>query len=65
MVGIMKNKYGGMTVNERLVLSGLMAAFDEAINRKDFESATEFLEAVELDETNIRAIIAQVSERKR
>lgn len=41
-----------------------MAAFDEAINRKDFESATEILEAVELDENNIGAIIAQVSERK-
>ena len=61
----MKNNYGGMTVNERLVMSGLMAAFDKAINRKDFEKATEILEALELDETNIRAILAQVSKRKR
>jgi len=61
----MKNKYGGMTVNERLVMGGSMAAFDKAINRKDFEKATEILEAVELDETNIRAILAQVSKRTR
>ncbi|WP_166652737.1 hypothetical protein [Pelagimonas phthalicica] len=52
-----------MTVNERLVVSGFMAVFDKAIERQDYEKASEILEAVELDDVNIEAILAQVLTR--
>ncbi|SMX28163.1 hypothetical protein TRP8649_02278 [Pelagimonas phthalicica] len=58
-----KQKYAGMTVNERLVVSGFMAVFDKAIERQDYEKASEILEAVELDDVNIEAILAQVLTR--
>ena len=31
----MDNKYAGMTVNERLCVSGLMVEFDEAVKQKN------------------------------
>ncbi|MEP6848010.1 MAG: hypothetical protein ABI999_04075 [Acidobacteriota bacterium] len=50
-------KYKGMTVNERLWVSGLMDAFEEAVEKKNIERAQEILEQVELTEGNIRPIL--------
>jgi len=50
-------KYKGMTVNERLWVSGLMDAFEEAVEKKNIERAREILEQVDLTEGNIRPIL--------
>jgi hypothetical protein len=47
----------GMTVNERLWLSGLMMAYDDAIARQDTEEMTAILKGVHLDEKSIEANI--------
>jgi|GEM_PF-2483634 len=57
----MTSQYAGMTVNERLVVSGLMGSFEGAIMRKDFVKAKEVLESVGLGEENIRAILEQAA----
>jgi len=52
------NKYGGMTVNERLYVSGLIHQFDEAINEKNIEEIVRILKEVEItSDTNIAAIL--------
>ncbi|WP_166727802.1 hypothetical protein [Mucilaginibacter gilvus] len=43
-----ENKYGGMTVNERLYLSGLMAKFDQAVAEKQVDLVISILKEVEL-----------------
>jgi hypothetical protein len=53
----MKYKYGGMTVNERLYLSGLMDEFDKALLRQDTNTLISILKEVELNNTNINAIL--------
>jgi hypothetical protein len=53
----MESKYGGMTVNERLYLSGLMDEFDKALLRKDTNTLISILKEVELNNTNINAIL--------
>jgi hypothetical protein len=53
----MESKYGGMTVNERLYLSGLMDQFDKALLRKDTNTLISILKEVELNNTNINAIL--------
>jgi hypothetical protein len=51
-------KYAGMTVNERLYVSGLFEEFETAIERKDVKRAVEILKKVELDDdTTIRGIL--------
>ncbi|MBD3588138.1 hypothetical protein [Bacteroides sp. GM023] len=52
-----QNKYGGMTVNERLVLANKMDEFDDAINSKDIPKITDILKSVELSDSNINAIL--------
>lgn len=47
----------GMTVNERLYLSGLLNAFDEAVEERNKEKAKGILEQVYLTPENIDAII--------
>ena len=61
----MHDKYAGMTVNERLVVSGLMRAFDKSVKRKDIAKTTEILESVGLDEVNILSILEQLIATKR
>lgn len=58
MVIIMK--YDGMTVNERLYLSGLLDVFDKAVKQKDIEKVVKILESVELKEDNIKLIIKEL-----
>jgi molecular chaperone GrpE (heat shock protein) len=53
----MDNKYKGMTVNERLYISGLSDEFDKAVRDKDVEKATRILKEVELTEPNIGPIL--------
>lgn len=52
-----QNQYGGMTVNERLVIANKMNEFDDAINSKDIPKITEILRSVELSDSNINAIL--------
>ena len=42
--------YAGMTVNERLVTSGQMAAWDEAVAKRDRAGMIKVLMATELSE---------------
>jgi hypothetical protein len=42
-------KYGGMTVNERLVEAGLMDAWDSALNARNREEMIAILSQVELE----------------
>lgn len=51
--------YGGMTVNERLYVSGLTDAFDKAVENKNTEEVISIPKKVELDDTNIDDILKQ------
>ena len=53
----MEEKYEGMTVNERLFVTGLMNEFDDAINKKDITKLTSILKLVDLDDKNIDNIL--------
>jgi hypothetical protein len=53
----MENKYAGMTVNERLWVSGLHDEFYEAVARKDIEKVRSILMQVDLTEGNITPIL--------
>jgi|LakMenE01Jun11ns_1017448.scaffolds.fasta_scaffold7773906_1 hypothetical protein len=52
-----KNEYGGMTVNERLFVSGLLDSFDAAVASKDVDRVIKILHEVELTKDNIDAIL--------
>ena len=56
----MDNKYAGMTVNERLHVSGLIGEFDEAVKQKKSEKVRAILEKVELTETSIKPILERL-----
>ena len=53
----MDNKYGGMTVNERLYVAGLIDDFYLAVEKKNVEKVISTLKAVDLGEENIKAIL--------
>ncbi|MEZ2337957.1 hypothetical protein AB6735_20075 [Mucilaginibacter sp. RCC_168] len=56
----MENKYLGMTLNERLYVSGLINEFDKAVKEKDVEKIKSILREVDLtDRTTIDAILKQ------
>ena len=48
----------GMTVNERLWVSGLMQQYDRAVQRRDILEMNEICSKVFLDQPTIDAIIA-------
>jgi len=52
-----KNNYNGMTVNERLYVSGLMDKFDKAVKKKDISTVVSILNEVELNEGSIEPIL--------
>ena len=54
---ILQKGYGGMAVNERLVIANKMDEFDNAINNKDTLKTIEILKSVELTDDNINAIL--------
>ena len=53
----MSNKYAGMTVNERLYLSGLLQDFDEAVDKKNVKKIISILKQVELSDLSIVPIL--------
>ncbi|MDX9887524.1 hypothetical protein [Thauera sp.] len=56
----MENKYSGMTVNERLYVSGLMDQFDKAVEERDIERVRSILNSVELTEESIGPILERL-----
>jgi hypothetical protein len=50
-------KYSGMTVNERLYISGLLQKFDDAVKKKDINKIIKILKEVELEESSINPIL--------
>jgi hypothetical protein len=60
----MDNKFLGMTVNERLHVSGLMDKFDKAVKEKDVETVVSILnEVVITGEASINPILEQLNLR--
>lgn len=55
----MSDKYSGMTVNERLYVSGYMDEFDMAVKRKNIEKIKAILQEIELDEASIKSILKE------
>lgn len=53
----MEKKYAGMTVNERLYVSGLMDEFDKAVQERDVDKIRSILAKVELTEESIKTIL--------
>jgi len=56
----MENKYAGMTVNERLYVSGLMDEFDKAVEEKNADRVRNILEKVGLTEESIKPILEEL-----
>ena len=57
----MSNKYIGMTVNERLYVSGLMNEFDIAVKKKNGKTIISILKKVEIiDKKTIEQILIQL-----
>jgi len=54
-----KNKYQGMTVNERLYVSGLFKEYEEAVEQKNASRIKHILEQLELTDLSIMQIIEQ------
>jgi hypothetical protein len=58
----MDDRYRGMTVNERLYVSGLMEDFDMLVSLKDVEGVIKILEKVEItDEPTIKSILERLN----
>lgn len=56
----MDNKYIGMTVNERLYVSGLLQEFDNAVEKKDAGKVISILKKVELTDPSINPILERL-----
>jgi hypothetical protein len=61
----MTGKYSGMTVNERLYISGLVDAFDRATKQKDVDSAILILKSIELNDASIEPILQNLGLKKK
>lgn len=57
----MNDKYKGMTVNERLYVSGLIREFDNAVEKKDVQAVVSILKKVELNERAIEPILQKLN----
>lgn len=55
----MDNKYAGMTVNERLYVSGLLDEFERSVSEKNTDAAIRILKEVELTDENIKPILVK------
>jgi len=56
----MDKKYAGMTVNERLYVSGNSEKYQAAVEKKDVQTIIQILKDVELTEANIAPILEQL-----
>jgi hypothetical protein len=56
--------YSGMTVNERLVISGLLKEFDKARKKKDSKELISLLKKIEIDESSINKILEKFGIQK-
>lgn len=56
----MDKNYSGMTVNERLYVSGLMSDFDKAVAQGDIEAAKLILKKAKLEEDLIIPILVNL-----
>jgi hypothetical protein len=56
----MSDKYKGMTVNERLYVSGLMEKFDKAVQEKKVDLIVSILKEVELNDLSTDPILTQL-----
>ena len=56
-MNIMDDQYAGMTVNERLYVSGLIEDFDKAVAAKDVQLVVTILKKVDLTEPSIGPIL--------
>ena len=56
----MDNKYAGMTVNERLYVSGLMDEFDKAVSEENTTEVIRILRMVELGQDSVNSILKQL-----
>ena len=54
------DKYAGMTVNERLHVSGLIDEFDKAVVEKDADEVIRILKEVELTDESIKPILEKL-----
>jgi len=59
-----KKEAPGMTVNERLYVSGLLDDFDKAVTQANKSELKSILEKVHLDSENIEIIIKQELSKK-
>lgn len=57
----MSDNYAGMTVNERLFVSGLMDDFDKALENKNEHELRKILEKIELTEESIVPILESLN----
>ncbi len=58
----MDNKYKGMTINERLYVSGFMDEFDNAVKENKIEKVIDILKKVEItEESAINPILKELS----
>jgi hypothetical protein len=53
----MENKYAGMTVNERLYVSGMIDEFDKAVDERSTDEVIRILTKVELNDESIKPIL--------
>lgn len=56
----LEQKYAGMTINERLYLSGLMDEFDKAVKDRDIERLRGILSNLELTNESIEPILKEL-----
>jgi len=56
----MNEKYKGMTVNERLYVSGLMDEFDNAVRERNVNKVVSILRQVDLNEESISPILERL-----
>lgn len=60
----MSDKFAGMTVNERLYVSGLMKKFDKAVKKKDVDLVISILKEVDLNDLSIEPILKHFGLKK-
>ena len=63
-IELTRERAAGMTVNDRLYVSGLSDEFYAAAEKQDSDELRRILETVYLDDQNIEAILLQLLEKE-